>query len=319
MSILKVLLHLTHDRQAQKGILRSLQKDAEKSGRAVQDPRRSGKEIAAGGVFQEGEEMMSQKEFAIDLARKAGAIIKTNFSLGMKKEWKKDGTPLTETDKAVNRLVLEEIHKSYPDHAILSEEGGLPFKSEYVWVCDPMDGTTPFSHGYPTFAFSLALTKNGESILGVIYDPIMDRLAFAERGKGAFLNEQKMKVSAEPELTGKSFVHLDCDYKLAPLRDWLIKNKDCYAPTIYSSVYVSLLVAAGEFSGEVFEYRHPWDGAAVKVIVEEAGGKVTDILGKEQRYDREINGFIAANSAIHKQLVDAISSILGAKKSSSKE
>jgi myo-inositol-1(or 4)-monophosphatase len=253
---------------------------------------------------------MDHKSFAIGLAKEAGNIIKKNFTLGMKKEWKDDFSPITETDRAINQLVIESVKKEFPGYGVLAEEGSMPADSEYVWVCDPVDGTTPFSHGYPTFVFSLALTKNGESILGVIYDPICNRLVIAERGKGAFLNGQKMRVSAETELTKTSFVNLDGDYKLLGLREWLIKDKDCYISTLYACVYGGFLVAAGEFSAQVYEYDKPWDAAAVKIVVEEAGGKVTDLLGQEQRYDQPINGFIAGNAAINGQLVAVASSLL---------
>lgn len=247
--------------------------------------------------------MKGYKEFSIDLAKKAGIIMRNNFSLDMKKEWKSDGTPLTVTDTQINKLVIDEIEKEYPEHGILAEEESRAKDSEYTWVCDPLDGTIPFSHGYPTFVFSLALTKNGESILGVIFDPIMNRKLYAEKGKGVFLNGQKIKTSDEKMLNGRSIVNYDAEVRGEKTRKALLEKK-CYVSNFYSAVYASLLVACGEFTAELYGYKSPWDGAAAKIIVEEAGGKVTDFEGKEQRYDKEINGFIASNGFVHEELLE---------------
>lgn len=232
--------------------------------------------------------------------------MRANFSLGMKKDWKSDNTPLTITDTSINKLVIKEIKKNFPEHSLLGEEESMMHNSEYVWVCDPVDGTIPFSHGCPTFMFSLALTRNGKSILGVLYDPMMDRMFYAEKGKGAFLNGKRTRVSKAEKLKNK-MINLDADLSFGKIfdpgfRDALMK-RDVFAATIYSSTYASSLVACGEFVAEIYTYDKPWDGAAVKVIVEEAGGRVTDIFGKEQRWDRGINGFIASNGAVHEKLL----------------
>ncbi|MGB7957943.1 MAG: inositol monophosphatase [Minisyncoccia bacterium] len=249
---------------------------------------------------------MEYKEFVVDLAEKAGKIMLANFSLGMKKDWKEDNTPLTITDTTINKMVIEEVKKNFPDHALLGEEESNMKESEYVWVCDPVDGTVPFSHGYPTFMFSLALTHNGESILGVLYDPTLKRMFYAEKGKGAFLNGQPMHVSKVSSFKN-AMVNLDTDVRLIDLRKKLI-DKDAYTTTFYSATYGAALVVCGEFVAQVYEYDKPWDGAAVKIIVEEAGGKVTDIAGKEQRYDKPINGFVATNGSVHDEIIRIIQS-----------
>ena len=111
---------------------------------------------------------MTYEEFAKQLAQKAGEIMKNNFSHGMKKELKRDKSPVTTTDIAINKLVISEVKKYFPDHDVKGEEeSSFENNSEYVWVCDPVDGTYPFSHGLPVFTFSLALVKNGKPVLGV--------------------------------------------------------------------------------------------------------------------------------------------------------
>lgn len=252
--------------------------------------------------------MQSELEFAEHLAREAGKIMRENFSassVGMKREWKDDNTPLTITDTAINKLVLDAIQEKYPTHSFVGEEGSNIKESEYTWVCDPVDGTIPFSHGFPTFAFSLALTKNGESIVGVMYDPIMDRLISAEKGKGAHLNGKRVSVSAEKTITKQSFVELNTDDRMTSLRAYLHEKK-CYVPCLYTCVYSAMLVATGEFVAAIYPYNKPWDAAAVKVVIEEAGGKVTDLEGNDQRYDGEVKGFVASNGLVHDELIQGL-------------
>src|SRR3989338_603407 len=209
------------------------------------------------------------KSFAIDLAYKAGALIKTNFYLGSKRTWKKDNTPVTETDFAVNKLVLDAVRKTYPDFGVLAEEeSAMKDNAEYTWVCDPVDGTAPFSHGIPTFVFSLALTKNGESIMGVIYDPMCDRLLHAEKGRGAFLNGKRISVSKDTQIDTTKFIEAGGYSKLPDLQRALAAE-GCRVMTFYSHVYAGMLVATGELVAAIYKGDKPWDAAAVKIIVEE--------------------------------------------------
>ncbi len=256
--------------------------------------------------------MNDYRDFAIDLAKEAGAIIRQNFTLGMKKEWKEDHTPITATDKAVNDLALSSIQHAFPDHDIIAEEGSPKLQGkDFVWVCDPVDGTSPFSHGIPLMTFSLGLVYQGESLLGVVYDPMLDRLFVGEKGRGVLLNGKPISVSTRGiaretvEFTWGSLNPLN----ITPTINALYHAKARITINA-STAYGSMLVACGEFVGEIYTYDKPWDGAAVKVIVEEAGGKVTSLEGKEQRYDRPINGFIASNGVVHDELVALIAQSL---------
>src|SRR3989344_2717313 len=193
-------------------------------------------------------------ETAIDLAKKAGVIMRKNFTSHMKKEWKHDNTPVTETDLAINDLVLKEIKKRYPAHSIIAEEGNDHDEShEYVWMCDPVDGTHNFSHGLPTATFALALLHGGQPILGVIMDPFEDRTYWAEKGKGAFQNGKPIHVSNSPSIK-KTLVGVGKtrDIKnLFPVMDKLHQS----GVSIISGLsihYLSSLVAAGEFSASIF-------------------------------------------------------------------
>jgi len=254
---------------------------------------------------------MTHKDFALRLARRAGDIMRKNFTLGMKKEWKEDDTPITATDLAINTLVDEAVRKEFPGYSLISEEGSNMIKgSEYTWVCDPVDGTIPFSHGIPTAVFSLALTRNGESVLGLIYDPFLDRVFLAEKSKGAFMNGVKLGVSGTKILKNSLVcvtVWEDSPYNLLSLHDILLQ-KGMKTLMLKATLYTGTLVASGDLVANIFPGKYPWDSAALKVIVEEAGGKATDLFGEEQRYDREVRGQLATNGVLHDELLQLIKS-----------
>jgi myo-inositol-1(or 4)-monophosphatase len=251
---------------------------------------------------------MDFRDFAITVANQAGEIIRTHHKHGMHADWKDNDTPLTVTDTKINQLVIDEIEKVYPEHSIIAEEGNQLKKSDYMWICDPIDGTVPFSHGWPTSVFALALTKNSESILGVIYDPYMERMVVAEKGKGAFLNGKRVQVSKKKELRN-SVVDIELwigqFMGVNALHEILI-NQYCHTSTIRSMSYGAMLVACGEIVAMLGNSPHPWDGAAAKIIVEEAGGKVTDFHGNEQMYTQDIKGVIATNGLLHEELLKLI-------------
>lgn len=247
------------------------------------------------------------KQFAESFARRAGAIIKENFTLGMAKEWKSDNTPVTETDYLINSMLIKEVRNNFPSHSIKSEEEtDFDGRSEYTWVCDPLDGTIPFSHGIPICTFSLALVRNGESILGVAYDPFGDRLFSAVRKEEAHLNNKKIHVSNIKILRGAAAnceIFDTAQYDINELVKYLRTNKGVKVMSLCSVIYSAMLVAAGEFGFVIFPHHTVHDAAAVKIIVEEAGGRVTDLFGNDQKYDQETNGFIASNGILHNKLV----------------
>lgn len=254
--------------------------------------------------------MNDYKEFAIKIARQAGSIIKENFVLGMDHVIKSDNTPVTETDIKINTLLLKSVKENFPEHNVLAEEeSDMSQQSEFVWVCDPVDGTIPFSHGLPISTFSLALVKNGESILGVIYDPFQDYLFFAEKGKGAYLNDKKISVSKADTFYGAV---ANCEfyntaiYDTSKLAVYLQMIKGVQAMRLSSFIFSVALVAVGEMAFAVYPGKFAHDAAAGKVIIEEAGGKATDLFGKEQKYDREINGFLVSNGLLHEEVTKII-------------
>ncbi len=243
---------------------------------------------------------------AVALAKSAGEVMRKNFGLNMKKEWKADHSPVTQTDLDINEMVLKEIKKQYADHSILAEEGDdFSSESEYVWICDPVDGTHNFAHGIPTATFALALTHKGEAVLSVVYDPFLDRLFSAEKGKGAFLNDEAIRVSENPTLKN-TVIGMG---KLTGVRNLMALMEELrkHGPRIISGLsihYLCALVAAGELSATFFGGTSPHDISASALLVSEAGGKATNLFGKQpERYDREIEGLLVSNGTVHDDLV----------------
>ena len=132
------------------------------------------------------------RRFAISIAKDAGEIMLEYFYSGnFEIEYKEDKTPVTIADKKINQLVIDAVAETYPKYAVQGEEGVVIKDSNYVWVCDPIDGTVPFSKQIPIAAFSLALVYDGKPIIGVVYDPFGERLISAVQGNGAMLNDKK--------------------------------------------------------------------------------------------------------------------------------
>jgi myo-inositol-1(or 4)-monophosphatase len=254
-------------------------------------------------------------EFAKELAREAGDIMLKYFTPDVQQHYKADKTLVTIADEEINQMVIKRVEEAYPEHTVLGEEASNDKLNEFAWVCDPIDGTNPFAKGLPVSTFSLALTKNGQPVVGVIMDPFTNGLYSPFQGGGAHLNDQMIKVS-DKELGYHSVIHVDW-WPSAEIDTWgamhrLAKETSVYTLSIGSVVRASSLVASGKFDAAVFPGTKGkfMDIAAAKVIVEEAGGKVTDLFGNEQRYDRDIKGAVVSNGVCHQQILDALGKAL---------
>lgn len=253
----------------------------------------------------------AELEFAQNVALEAGKIMHDNFLAGMTREWKMDGTPITVTDTTINSLVIERVKKTFPEDSVLGEEENYNLGKSRVWVCDPVDGTMAFSHGLPISTFSLALVVDGTSQLGVVYDPFLKRMFRAVKGQGSYLNDKQITVSKQ------KIKNALIDVEGFPSTHPIIRadgamNNALYAAgarvtSLWSAILPAALIASGEFAAVVFNVTKPEDGAAIKVIVEEAGGKVTDLFGHEQQYNGPTNGFVASNDIVHQQILDIVS------------
>ena len=255
-------------------------------------------------------------DFAKDIARYAGKIMLKYFKHENGEKYKVDKTIVTLADTEINSYLVKRVKEKYPSHAVDGEEEQFG-KSNYKWVCDPVDGTAMYARHIPVAVFSLALVVDGESILGVVYDPFTDSMYSAVKGEGAYKNNQKMEVNTIALDDMKSVSNFDmwpeAEYNIFEPIGKL--GEKTYFIGIGSVIRACMCVANGEFNLAIFPgTKHKnCDIAAVKVIVEEAGGRVTNIFGKEQRYDQSINGAIISNGLVHDEVVNIIKSYIAEK------
>src|SRR2546429_7844006 len=242
-----------------------------------------------------------------EIAREAGALLIKYFEARVKIEYKGEVDLVTEADRKSEALILERIRAQWPNHDVMGEEGTrIESGSDYRWYVDPLDGTTNFAHGFPVFCVSLALEFKGQMVAGVIYDPTRDELFAAEKGSGAYLNQQRIHASktdnlAEPQLATGFPSHKRHKnpniffYHQITLRTHGVRRAGSAALDL-------CCVACGRFDG-FWEFNlNPWDTAAGVLIVQEAGGKVTDMRGGPfQLNSRET---LASNQLVHPVLVN---------------
>ena len=252
---------------------------------------------------------MNKESFCETVARRAGRIMVKYFYEEKRVDWKDDHTPVTVADRRINQHVISMVDEYYPEADVLGEEqSSVDQSSEEVWVCDPIDGTTPFSHGIPTATFSLAHVVGGDVVTAVIYDPWEDRLYYASQGSGTVVNGEPVSVNDKDGVEDAVFgleASASSPYSVGGVDERLDDNGGNVV-RLMSSNYTSMLIASGELAGIVYAGDKPFDGAAVKLVVEEAGGRVTDIYGEEQRYDKSLRGYVASNGLVHDELLDFI-------------
>jgi myo-inositol-1(or 4)-monophosphatase len=248
---------------------------------------------------------------AVRAARRAAGIINRaarNLDvIAVKEKAAKDF--VSEVDREAEQAIIRTLREAYPDHSILAEESGACGKSEYEWIIDPLDGTTNFLHGFPQYAVAIALRHRGVVTQGVIYDPSRNELFTATRGRGAFLNDQRMRVSRRPRLessllgTGFPFRQLEhIEAYLATLREMMTRAAGVRRAG--SATLDLAYVAAGRLDGFWEFGLSPWDMAAGALMVVEAGGLVGDLAG-EPNY-LQTGNIIAGNPKIFVELLKFI-------------
>lgn len=216
---------------------------------------------------------------------------------------------VTEADLASEKVIIQTIKESFPDHFILSEEvGELKMDSEYKWFVDPIDGTVNFANGIPLCCVSIGLEKNGEMILGAVYNPIMKEFFFAQRAK-ALLNDKKIRVSNKSEVlrsclvTGFPYSYLDMPNGPLQVFERFLR-KGIPVRRLGSAAIDLCWVAIGRFDGFYEHKLQAWDSAAGSLIVQEAGGKVSDFQGNA--YTPYTPQVLATNGIIHEDMIDWI-------------
>ncbi len=254
---------------------------------------------------------MLLKQTLIRATEAGAAVLKDYFN----KEYKisnKEGINnlVTEADHASEKAIFEVIRDVYPEHFILSEEAGeIVQDSTYKWIIDPIDGTVNFANGIPICCVSIGVEWNGKMIMGAVYNPFINEFFFAQSGYGATLNDKKITVSEKTEViksclvTGFPYTYLDAPNGPLQVFDKLIR-KGVPVRRLGSAAIDLCWVAAGRFDGFYEHKLQAWDSAAGFLIVEEAGGKVTDFKG--DYYSPYQPHIVATNGKIHDELLKVI-------------
>ena len=237
-----------------------------------------------------------------EIAREAGTLLMEFFHRRVKIEYKGEADLVTEADRSSEKLILERIRARWPDHEVIGEEGArIETGGDYRWYVDPLDGTTNFAHGFPVFCVSLGLTFRGKRKAAVLYDPTRDELFFAELGKGAFLNGQKIEVSKIDKLAQSLVATGFPSHKRHKNPNIFFYHQltlSTHGVRRAGSAALDLAnVACGRFDG-FWEFNlNAWDTTAGILIVEEAGGKVSGFHGQPLEItDRDV---LATNGLIH--------------------
>ena len=254
--------------------------------------------------------MQNESEIAISAVREAGEILRKAFrgDFGSVR-LKEDRSPVTDTDLQSHELIVRRLRSAFPSDHILSEEQDGAKKTALTnsrtWVLDPLDGTSNFISGIPLFGIALALIENGESRLGIIYDPLHDDLFFAEAGRGATLNEKPIHVS-ERDTPAKAMLfagrgnrqeHRDRHGKII----FALESKTNYFRRLGSAAVMLSSVAAGRADAVIMTGSSPWDMIAGGLLIKEAGGSITDYCGND--WHPGSPDLVASNGSIHQQLI----------------
>jgi len=245
-------------------------------------------------------------EAAKAAAREAGGLLRENLDKRGEIMFKGTVDLVTHFDRKSQEMIFRRLSAAFPGHGFLAEEGlSLPGTSDCRWIIDPIDGTTNFAHTFPVFCVSIALEQKGVVAVGVIYDPMRDELFEAVRGRGAFLNGARVRVSEIPEL-GKALLATGFPYDVRTssfnnVREFNAFIVRAQAIRRCGSAALDLCyVACGRFDGFWELKLKPWDVAAGALIVEEAGGRVSDFEGRT--FDPFNQRALASNGRIHEEM-----------------
>jgi myo-inositol-1(or 4)-monophosphatase len=241
-------------------------------------------------------------EAALSAAKEAGEVLRKGFGWQHSIRYKGEVDLVTEVDEQAEQVIQETLLGDFPSYGMLAEEGGwLPGEENARWIVDPLDGTTNYAHGLPIFAVSIALERAGEVVLGLVHDPMREETYVAERGGGATLNDEPIRVSDTDE-SNQALIATGFPYD----RDRMPEALDLFGRfavltrgmrRLGSTALDLCYVASGRLDGYYERGIWAWDIAAGSLILEEAGGKVTDYRGRE--LDLEGREIVASNGALH--------------------
>ncbi len=250
---------------------------------------------------------------ATEIAREAGALLAGLFNQPLEINYKRRSDLVTEADRRSEALIVERLRERFPEHAIVAEEGGNHRStSDYCWYVDPLDGTTNYAHGFPVYCVTLGLAYRGEVIAGVVYDPTCDHLYTAERGAGAYLNNQRLHVSRTENLSeslvATGFPPFATNHDLNIQFYFRFTMLSHGIRRAGSAALDLCCVAAGRFEGFWELKLNPWDKAAGTLLVTEAGGRVSDVHGNPFNLLGE--DVFASNGFVHGQMLEVFAEVL---------
>ncbi len=252
-------------------------------------------------------------EFAVAVARESGNFLKEHLYSLHTVGFKGEINIVTGEDRKSEDMIIKRIRREFPAHDILTEESlNADTGAEYKWIIDPLDGTTNYAHGHPVFCVSVALQRKGEVLLGCVFNPMLDELFVAEKGSGAYLNGARIRVSDVTDL-GRGFLATGFPYDIRTDRNnninyFVAMAKRSLAIRRAGSAALDLAyTAAGRFDGFWELKLSPWDTAAGAILVEEAGGLVTDISGND--FLLSSPHIIASNGKIHSDIIKSLRAV----------
>ncbi len=248
------------------------------------------------------------KQTLISASKKAASHLMKNYGKIRMVRTKDQDSYFTNVDLESEKMIISEIQKKYPDHSIISEEcGSVGKKSDYIWYIDPIDGTHNYINNFPLFGVSIGVSYKKQPLFGAIHLPYFNEFYFAEKGKGAFCNGKRLSVSVKRDAK-KAFIVTDLTLrynakkKLRTLRKLQDNVYDMRA--LGCAVVAYTMVARGAADALFSTQMFPWDVAAGALIVEEAGGRVTNFAGRG--WEPRKNTFLATNRKIHGQMLDIL-------------
>jgi myo-inositol-1(or 4)-monophosphatase len=249
-------------------------------------------------------------DFAVDVARRAGALLQEGLGRGRSVMLKSAFEVVTDVDRASEALIVAAIAERFPDHTIIAEEGGgVERGPAYRWVIDPLDGTNNYAHGFPFFSVSIGLMRGPDLALGVVYDPLRDELFTAQRGEGAYCNGRAMRVSDTPQLAaallstgfpytyGQGGENNRREFDILQGRTQGVRRAGCASLDL-------AYVAMGRLDAHWELRLQPWDSAAGALLVLEAGGQLSGWGG--DAWDPWSGTLIASNGRIHGEIIEAL-------------
>lgn len=258
--------------------------------------------------------MKEYLEFALKIAQFAKKEMLDNFSKKEGFEYKEDHTVVTEIDKKINHYLIDQVKENYPEHGVCGEEESSEKQKKCLWVCDPIDGTGMYTDEVPVSVFSLAYVVDGEVQVGVVVDPYLDKTYTAIRGEGAYCNGKAIHVNNKD--LGDLGYRLNFEMWDKSKYNTLEMAEEALSVARISSIgsvaRSCMAIASGNFSCDLFPGTDHGncDIAASSLIVEEAGGCVTDFHGKKQKYHSAINGAIISNGVSHEKILKLVQKYL---------